>query len=129
MPAKKRARTESIEKLEELAAHGDIQAKKELARRLIEGEGVEKNEEKAVSLLEPCATHGDADAMLMLANCCVYGDGIEQDTERAETLFRESAKRGNKDAISLVELIDIWKGCKEIDFTCLSFFSVSFLYF
>lgn len=126
MPAKKRARTLCLEQLEELTAQGDVQAKKELARRLLEGEGVDKNEKKAVRLLEDCAVSGDPDAMLMLAKCFIYGDWIEQDTERAETLLRGSARGGNKEATSLVELIDFWKELEEIDLT-RSFLSPFFI--
>ena len=100
----KRARTQSIEGLGS-TTRANVEAKKELARRLLEGKGVEKNEGKAVSLLDDCVVLGDADAMLMLAKCCALGLGMERDAERAEALISESADNGNGEARELLKLI------------------------
>ena len=56
--------------MEEAIPQTEIEAKRESARRLLEGDGVDKDEAKAVSLLEDCVAHGDADAMVML--CLLY---------------------------------------------------------
>ena len=99
----------TVAELNALVVKGDSKAKAELARRLLEEEGVNKDETKAVSLLEDCVAHGDADAMAMLAKCCALGDGMEYDVERAEALLSDAEKRKNKEASSLNMLINEWK--------------------
>ena len=93
-----------------------MEAKRDLARRLVEGDGVGKDEAKAVSLLEDCVTHGDADAMVMLAKCCALARGMEHNAGRAETLLSEAAERGNEEARILSHLINDCKGDERIDF-------------
>ena len=117
MPPKKKTRKEETETMEKPMEHGED--KKEVARQLLKGDGVEKEEAKAVSLLEECVALGDTDAMLMLAECCAFGHGIEEDKVCAETLVSQSAKRGNKEAKAMMRLIKKWKGETEIDLTCL----------
>lgn len=87
---------------------GEIDAKRELAKRMMEGNEMEKNKEKAVSLLEECVTLGDAEAMMMLAECCALGRGMKQNVERAKSLISDAAKRGNKDASNLFNYIEYW---------------------
>ena len=84
-----------------------------MAERLLEGDGVDKDEEKAVSLLEECVAHGDTDAMVMLAKCCALGRGTEHDAERAEVLLLDAAEEGNDEARILMQLINDWKGEKQ----------------
>ena len=115
----KRARTQTFEEFEASAAQGHMDAKRELAKRLMEGEGVEKNEAKAASLLEECVALGDAEAMLLLAKWCAHGRGMNQSAERAETLITESAKKGNKEAQSLMEILSDCKGKESIFFAGL----------
>ena len=98
----------------------DTDAKRELARRLMEGNGFPQNHQKAVALLEDCVARGDAEAMIMLAKCCALGHGMERDAERAESLISEAAKKGNKEALCLMKLISNWKGKKSIYLDCLS---------
>ena len=101
---------ESLTELVMLIAQGDIDAKTEFARRMLKGDGVDKDEAKAVSLLEDCVAHGDADAMVMLAKCCALGRGMEHNAERAEALLSDAAKKGNDEARILMKLINDWKG-------------------
>ena len=89
---------------------------RELAIRMIEGNGVPQNQSKAVALLEDCVTLGDDDAMLMLANCCALGHGMEHDTERAESLISEAANKGNQEALCLMNIINEWKGQKSVNY-------------
>ncbi len=103
----------------EVMVQGDVDAKRELARRLMEGNGVPQNHSKAVALLEDCVALGDADAMLILAKCCAFGHGMEQDVERAESLISEAANKGNKEALCLMKLINEWKGQQSIFFESL----------
>lgn len=106
-----------VEELNVLVAQGDLNAKKELARRLMKDET--ENNEKVVSLLEDCASLGDADAMLILAQCYALGPEREQNRKRIETLLAESSKNGNKEALSLVELMTNLEGQKIVDLSCL----------
>ena len=105
--------------MNESAAKGDMEARREMAERLLEGDGVDKDEEKAVSLLEECVAHGDTDAMVMLAKCCALGRGMGHNAERAEALVSDAAMKGNDEASTLMELINDWKGEESIDLESL----------
>ena len=105
----------TVAELNALVVKGDSKAKAELARRLLEGDGVDKDEAKAVSLLEDCVAHGDTDAMVTLAKCCALGRGMEHNAERAEALVSEAAKKGNDEARILLQLINDWKGKERIN--------------
>ena len=117
---KKDVNTQSVGELEILMAQEDMDTKRELARRLIEGNGVPQNHPKAVALLEDCVALGDADAMLMLAKCCALGHGMDHDAERAESLISEAANKGNHEALCLMELINEWEGTDNVDLSSLS---------
>ena len=101
--------------LDDSATQEDMETKREMARRLMEGDGVDKDKAKAVSLLEDCVAHGDTDAMVMLAKWCALGRGMEHDAERAEALVSEAAEKGNHEARILLQLINDWKGEQRID--------------
>ena len=107
--------TQCAATLDDSATQGDMGAKREMARRLMEGDGVDKDEAKAVSLLEDCVAHGDADAMVMLAKCCALACSMVHDAERAEVLVSEAAEKGNDEARILLQLINDWKGKTHID--------------
>ena len=87
-----------------------MDTKRKMAGRLLKGDGVDKDEAKAVSLLEDCVAHGDTDAMVLLAKCCALGLGTEHGAERAEALISEAAEKGNDEARILMQLINDWKG-------------------
>ena len=99
---------------------GDMDAKRELAIRLMEGNGVPQNHPKAVALLEDCVALGDAEAMVILAKCCAFGHGMERNAERAESLISEAANKGNEEALCLMELMNNWKGQKGVNLEGLS---------
>ena len=107
--------TQGAASLDDSATQEDMEAKREMAKRLMEGDGVDKDEAKAVSLLEDCVAHGDTDAMVMLAKWCALGCGIEHNAERAEALVSEAAEKGNHEAHILLQLINEWKGEERID--------------
>ena len=106
---------QSVKELRKAAAKGHKKEKRELARRLMEGDGVDKNEAKAVSLLEDCVILDDPFAMTVLAKCCALGRGIEHNAERAEALVSEAAEKGNDEARFLLQLVNDWKGKESID--------------
>lgn len=85
-----------------------------LAKNLLKGKGVDKNEVEAVSILEDCVALGNTEAMLMLAECCYVGRGIKRDMERAQALISESAKNGNETALSVLKLIDTFQSGGDI---------------
>ena len=120
MTDKKDVKAQSVDELDVLVAQGDMDAKRELAIRLMKGNGVPQNQSKAVALLEDCVALGDADAMLMLAKCCAFGHGMERNTERAESLISEAAEKEDDEAYTLMWLINDWKGKDTIDMSCLS---------
>ena len=120
MTDKEHIKKQTVAELEESSAQGKNEEKKELARRLLEGEGVDKNETKAVSLLEDCITCGDAEAYMMLAECCAFGLGTERNVERAKTLVTEAAKKGNHEGQTLMELLEECKDKDKIYFDGLS---------
>ena len=120
MTDKKDMKARCLDELEVLVTQGDMDAKRELAIRLIEGNGVPQNHPKAVALLEDCVALGDTDAMLMLAKCCAFGHGMDQDVERAKLLICEAANDGNEEALFLMKLINDWKGKESINLSCLS---------
>ena len=120
MTDKKDMKARSVDELEVLVGQGDMDAKRELAIRLVEGNGVPQNQTIAVALLEDCVTLGGTEAMFMLAKCCAFGHGTERDVERAESLISEAAKKGNEEAQCLMKLISNWKGKDSINLCCLS---------
>ena len=87
-----------------------------MAKRLLEGDGVDKDEAKAVSLLEDCVAHGDADTTVMLAKCCALARGMKHNAERAEALVSEAAVKGNNEARILLRFINDWIGKESIHF-------------
>ena len=103
--------TQSEVIVDESATQEGMEAKRVMARRLMEGDGVDKDEAKAVSLLEDCVAHGDADAMVMLAKCCALARGIGYNAERAKALLLEAvaAEEGGFEAYPLIDLINEWK--------------------
>ena len=101
--------------VEDPATQEDLEAKRERARRLLFGDGVDKDEAKAVSLLGDCVAYGDADSMVMLARCCTLGHGMEHNAERTEALVSEAAEKGNSEARLLLQLISDCKGEERID--------------
>ena len=121
----KRARTQGAAILDVLVTKEEIEAKREMAKRLTFGDGVDKDEAKAVSLLEDCVAHGDADAMVMLAKCCALGLGVDHNAERAEALVSDAAKKGNDEARILLKLINDWKGTERLNLWGLRMYFMS----
>ena len=119
MPPKKRARKQDTKAVKEPAALGVEESMTNMAKRLMEGDGVDKDEAKAVSLLEEGVASGESEAMLLLAEYCAFGRGMEQNKERAETLVSDAAKNMNKEAMFLMKHINEWKGDEDIDLTRL----------
>ena len=107
--------------LERSVARGDIEAKIELARRLLKGKGVDKDETKGAAVLEECAALGCAKAIFMLATCCIFGHGTERNLKRAKTLITDAAEKGLSDAKTLNRFIKEWDGRESVEMECLLF--------
>ena len=118
MTDKKDVEAPSAKRQRVVVGQGDMDAKRELAIRLIEGNGVPQNP-KAVALLEDCVALGDTDAMIMLVNCYTLALGMEHNAERAESLICEAANKGNHEAVCLM-WHNNWKGKCSIDLDGLS---------
>ena len=113
MSSKRDLRREGSVELGMLVAQGDLRAKAELARRMLE-EGMKENEVNAVSLLQDCARSDIPDAMVMLAKCYALGRGIECNKKQAEILLSGAAKHGDKEAVFLVNLFKEWRRQNEL---------------
>ena len=100
-----------------------MEAKREMARRLLIGDGVDKDQAKAVSILEDCVALGDTDAMVMLAKCCAFARGMEHNAGRAEALLSDAAQKGNHEARILMQLINDWNEQKPVDLKSLRMFT------
>ena len=114
MPSKRDFRREDIVELSTLMAQGDLRAKAEFARRMLEGEGMNKNEVNAVSLLQDCVRSDIPDAMVMLAKCYALGRGVECNKKQAEKLLSGAAKHGDEEAALLVKLFKEWRKKNEL---------------
>ena len=70
----------------------------ELAIRYLNGDGVAKDEKRAIKLLEQLAAHGHADAQCSVGICLVNGQGVAKDMGRAAALFKQATDQGHADA-------------------------------
>ena len=59
------------------------------------GEGVEKNLEKAVYWYSIAAKHGNRKAQSNLGDCYRKGEGVEKDIEKATYWYSKNAPKGN----------------------------------
>lgn len=110
---------QSLKELNDSVSQGNVEAKTELARRLLKGKEVDKDEKKAMSILEECAALGDAQAMFMLAVCCTLGRGVEHNMERAKALLSEAAGKGFSAAQYLNQLINKQGKRESVEFESL----------
>lgn len=106
---------QTLAELEASVARGDVEAKTELARRLLKGKGVDKNETEAVKILEECAALGNPQAMFRFARCCAFGNGTERNIERARALISEAAEKGFSVAQTLNRFINEWDGRESVE--------------
>lgn len=67
------------------------------------GEGVKKDNTKAIYWYEEAARQGHAGAMFRLGEMYVLGDGVARDVRKGSRLLSESAKKGNIGAIRLLK--------------------------
>ncbi|POG66278.1 kinase-like domain-containing protein, partial [Rhizophagus irregularis DAOM 181602=DAOM 197198] len=63
------------------------------------GEGTEKNLEKAFNWYQKAAENENEKAMFTLANCYYFGEGIEKNLEKSFYWNQKAAENGNEDAV------------------------------
>ncbi|WP_319468347.1 tetratricopeptide repeat protein [uncultured Pseudodesulfovibrio sp.] len=76
-------------------AEGNADAQYHLAVMYAEGQGVEKNLEKAAELLKAAAAQGQMNAKLMLGLFYIYGDGVTADPAKGARMITEAAEAKN----------------------------------
>lgn len=90
---------ENLKELEQAAAKGNPKAEAQLGEMLLRGEGIAKNEDRAVELLEKAARAGNAAAAFRIGMLLAHGQsGVAKDPERALAYFRAAAAGGEKEA-------------------------------
>ncbi len=80
------------------AGPADAQARFQLARMLLLGEGVPKDEKKAFELMKAAADQGHADAIGGLGYFYSTGTAVGKDEKKAAEWFRKGAERGSAKA-------------------------------
>src|SRR5689334_19108848 len=85
---------ECIDSLEKSAENGDKIAMFNLANRYRDGEGTEKNLEKAFHWYQKAAENGEEKSMYILATCYDNGEGTEKNLEKAFHWYQKSAENG-----------------------------------
>ena len=88
-----------MKELQEAAKKGNPKAEAQLGEMLLRGEGIDKDEARAVALLEKAARAGHSAAAFRIGMLLANGDnGVTKDPERALAYFRAAAAGGEKEA-------------------------------
>lgn len=90
-----RAWKQAVEWYSKSAEQGFANAQFELGGMYILGDGVEKDEDRGVSLLLQAAEQGLASAQFEIANLYMAGAKLEQDSELGLDLLRQAANQGH----------------------------------
>src|SRR5580692_4022939 len=86
---------QSITELKSRAEDGDVQAQLALAKAYDLGEGVPKDEEKAVQWWEKAAEHGNASAQVSLGGVYSLGAGVPKNYAAAVRWWKKAAEQGD----------------------------------
>lgn len=81
----------SIKRMQEESKNNNSNSTLNLARCYLEGIGVEKDNQKAVSLLEKAIKQGNVEAQTYLAYCYLNGIGTSKNEAKAASLYKEAA--------------------------------------
>lgn len=87
-----------VKRAQKGASHGNAVAQNILGRAYSSGEGIEKDQTKAVALWEQASKNGNPDAFYNLGWAYYNGEGTAKDEQAAIKCWRESADRGNLEA-------------------------------
>ena len=86
---------QSITELKSKAEDGDVQAQLALAKAYDLGEGVPKDEEKAVLWWEKAAEHGNVSAQVSLGGVYSLGAGVPKNYAAAVRWWKKAAEQGD----------------------------------
>lgn len=78
-----------------VAGAGEAKSMVSLAGRLLKGDGISKDVDRAIRLYEKAAEAGDADAMSELGLCLADGDGVKKNMDKALDWLRKAAGQGH----------------------------------
>jgi len=81
-----------------LAEQGHLPSQNSLGYCYDNGDGVEKDPEKAVYWYTKAAEQGDAKAQFYLGVCYYNGEGVEKDLKKAAYWYTQAAEQGDEDA-------------------------------
>lgn len=88
-----------LKELQDAAAKGNPKAEAALGEILLRGEGIAKDEPRAIALLEKAARAGNSAAAFRLGMLLASGEsGVAKNPERALAYFRAAAAGGEKEA-------------------------------
>ena len=88
-----------VKELQQAAAKGNPKAETQLGEMLLRGEGVPRDDARAVTLLEKAARAGHSAAAFRMGMLLAHGEnGVVKDPERALAYFRAAAAGGEKEA-------------------------------
>jgi TPR repeat protein len=85
----------SIAELITAAKNGSNQARVELGRRYLEGNGILQDKVEALKWFKMAADQGDSSAESNLGLCYQHGNGVVRDDNQAVKWFENSANQGN----------------------------------
>jgi TPR repeat protein len=91
---------ESVRLYREAGDLGFLDAKANLGVLYINGEGVPKDEAKAVEIFREGTLKNNALSMFLLAQCLERGVGVAPDANEARAWYMQAASRGNPPAIA-----------------------------
>jgi hypothetical protein len=88
-----------LKELQQAAAKGNPKAEAQLGEMLLRGDGIAKDEKRAVALLEKAARAGNSAAAFRIGMLLMNGEsGVAKDQVRALDYFRAAAAGGEKEA-------------------------------
>lgn len=103
-----------VSALQQLADRGNADAQYELGLRLYEGQGIAKDEKKAVEWFQKAADQHNLPAMNALGHVYEFGQGIAKDEKKAFEWYKKAATYGNAQAQqNLSECYEAGKGVEK----------------
>ncbi|MSU48481.1 MAG: sel1 repeat family protein [Opitutus sp.] len=88
-----------VKELQQAAAKGNPKAEAQLGEMLLRGDGIAKDEKRAVAMLEKAARAGHSAAAFRIGMLLANGEsGVARDPGRALAYFRAAAAGGEKEA-------------------------------
>ena len=91
------------------AEQGDVDALNEIGNMYFDGQGVEKDDKKALEYYTKAAEKGDTDALINIGVMYANGQGVEKDDKKAFEYLTKAAETGDPrvKALSLEKLREI----------------------